>query len=192
MTPTIVDTIVIAILALSTIFAWSRGFTRESLSIIGWIIAIIVAQRFAYLAVPLVDQIPRVNEIITSCELRAAIGFVIVFVIMMITIEILMPFFAGMVQNSFFSAFDSGLGALFGFARGVILVILLLFAYTTFVQQSSPIDFIEESRSYGWFGPSKDALQAEVSDVNQVPNWLMSQFDVITSHCPAPSATENS
>ncbi|MGR3781759.1 MAG: CvpA family protein, partial [Albimonas sp.] len=36
---TIVDGVVLAVLALSGILAWSRGLTREALAIAGWIVA---------------------------------------------------------------------------------------------------------------------------------------------------------
>ena len=44
---TIIDAVVAAVIILSAILAWSRGFVRESLAILGWIGAAVLAFLFA-------------------------------------------------------------------------------------------------------------------------------------------------
>lgn len=191
MTSTAVDIIVVIVLILSTLLAWSRGFTRESLSIAGWIIAVLVARQYAGLGAPLIDSVPGVSKYIQGCELRTAVGFVIVFVAAMIVMALITPLFAGMVQNSFFAAFDSGLGALFGFARGLLIVFLVMLVYAKFVQPSSKIAMLEESRSYSILGPTTSEIEKQVEGEDGLPAWLTGQFDYITRSCPAVSVQQN-
>ena len=39
----IVDGVALALIVLSAVLAWARGFVREVLSILGWIVAAVVA-----------------------------------------------------------------------------------------------------------------------------------------------------
>ena len=55
---TIIDAVVAAVIILSAILAWSRGFVRESLAILGWIGAAVLAFIFAAAMRPLIAQLP--------------------------------------------------------------------------------------------------------------------------------------
>jgi len=67
---TIIDGIVAAIVVISALLAFSRGFVREVMAIAGWVGAAILAFIFADQAEPLVKQIPVLGDFIgDSCEL---------------------------------------------------------------------------------------------------------------------------
>ncbi|MDE3080552.1 MAG: CvpA family protein, partial [Paracoccaceae bacterium] len=59
---TIVDAIVVVIIVMSAILAYSRGVVRELLAIGGWIVAAVVAYTFAHQAEPLVQEIPVLGK----------------------------------------------------------------------------------------------------------------------------------
>ena len=59
---TLVDAGVAIIIVLSAILAYSRGFVRESLAILGWIGAAVLAFIFAPTVRPMVAQIPGLNK----------------------------------------------------------------------------------------------------------------------------------
>jgi membrane protein required for colicin V production len=97
-----------------------RGFTREVMSLAGWILAFLAANTVAG---PLGDMLPAS---IASPDVRVLIAFVVIFVLTLIAAAIV-----GMVVSKFLKAaglsgVDRTLGGLFGLARGV--VILLAFA----------------------------------------------------------------
>jgi len=65
---TLVDAGVAIIILISGVLAYSRGFVREAMAIVGWIGATIVAFIFADQVEPLVRQIPILGDIIgDSC-----------------------------------------------------------------------------------------------------------------------------
>ena len=66
---TIIDGVSIAVVLLSGVLAYARGFLREVLAISGWIISIIIAFMLAPTGVPLVSEIPYLNKIVSGCEL---------------------------------------------------------------------------------------------------------------------------
>lgn len=61
---TIVDGVVGLVIVVSALLAYARGFVREALAIVGWIVATIVAFIFADKVQPLVKQIPVIGDFI--------------------------------------------------------------------------------------------------------------------------------
>ena len=51
---TIIDAVVAAVIVVSALLAYSRGFVREAMAIAGWIVAAILAYIFAPAAEPLI------------------------------------------------------------------------------------------------------------------------------------------
>ncbi|MGR3758486.1 MAG: CvpA family protein, partial [Tranquillimonas sp.] len=58
---TVIDCVVAAVIVISAILAYSRGFVREALAIAGWIAAAILAFIFAPPVAPLVRELPVVG-----------------------------------------------------------------------------------------------------------------------------------
>jgi membrane protein required for colicin V production len=129
---TLVDGIVLALIALSAILAFARGLVRESLSIIGWIVAGLAGFYFAPMLEPLMREVPFLRDLLgTNCELGVLAGFAVAFAVALILISFVTPLLAGAVQNSALGPVDQGLGFLFGIARGVLLVVIGLIVYRT-------------------------------------------------------------
>ena len=63
---TLIDGIVAAVIVLSAILAYARGFVRESLAILGWIGAAILAFLFAAAMRPLIAQVPVLNRFLAD------------------------------------------------------------------------------------------------------------------------------
>ena len=61
---TLIDAVVAGVIVLSAILAYSRGFVREAMAIVGWIGAALVAFLFAAPVQPLVKELPVVGEFI--------------------------------------------------------------------------------------------------------------------------------
>ena len=82
---TIIDAVVAAVIILSAILAWSRGFVRESLAILGWIGAAVLAFLFAPTVRPMVAQLPVLDRFMgDSCELATIAGFAVVFALALV------------------------------------------------------------------------------------------------------------
>ena len=148
---TIIDAVVAAVIIISAILAYSRGLVRESMAIVGWIAAAMLAFMFASQAEPLVKQIPILDDIIKdSCELSIITAFAAVFAVALILVSIFTPLFSSMVQRSVLGGLDQGLGFLFGVARGVLLVAVAFFVYEMVVT-SDPVQVVDDSRSSAVF-----------------------------------------
>ena len=123
---TIVDGVVALIVVVSAVLAYSRGFVRETLSILGWVVAAVLAYIFAPKAEPLVREIPVVGDFLDSCELSLIAAFAGVFAIALVLVSIFTPLFSSAVQRSAVGGLDQGLGFLFGVLRGLVLIAIAI------------------------------------------------------------------
>ncbi len=185
---TVVDGAVALVILLSGVLAYSRGFVREMLSILGWIGAAVAAWYFAPMATPLVQQIPILSDFLgDSCELSVIAAFAAVFAVALILISIFTPVFAGAVQRSALGGVDQGLGFLFGVARGILLVVVALILYER-VMANETVAVVDDSRSAEVFGALSDRVAAEIP--SETPGWFVARYEEMMAVCggsaPAP------
>lgn len=184
---TLIDGIVAAIIILSAILAYSRGFVRESLAILGWIGAAVLAFVFAGAMRPLIAQIPYVDKIIAdNCELGMIAGFAVVFALALVVFSILTPLFSSVVQRSALGGVDQGMGFLFGVARGVLLVVIAFIVYDR-VMTTQRVEMVDQSRSAQVFRQMSGQLNDQIPQ--DAPGWLAARFEQLVRDCDATGAT---
>ena len=178
----IVDAVVVLILLVSAILAFSRGLVREVLSIAGWIIAAIAAFSFAPQVEPIIRELPFINQFLQNqCELSILASFVIVFAVTLILVSIFTPLFSGMVSNSALGPLDQGLGFLFGVARGVVLVAVALIVYDIAIGGGTGIPEVAESQTKVLLADFQGQIEAQIPE--DAPGWLQSQYNKLTGSC---------
>lgn len=121
------DYVIVAALGLSVLMGVWRGFVGEVLALAVWAVAIWVAWHFG----------PQVATAFTAIELPSArilLGYALCFVAVLIAGAIVGFLMRKLVAGSGLSGTDRLLGAVFGLARGLVLVILvvLLLGFTPF------------------------------------------------------------
>lgn len=183
---TIIDGVVAIVIILSALLAYSRGFVREALAIIGWIVATIMAFVFADQVTPLVRQIPLVGDFIgDSCELSVIAAFAAVFAVVLVIVSIFTPLFSSLIQRSVLGGIDQGLGFLFGALRGILLVAVAFFVYQT-VLETQNIEMVENSRAITVF--SKMTGSIEQRDPEAALGWITTQYEQLVGECGNPVA----
>ena len=177
----IIDGVVALVIVISAILAYSRGFVREAMSIIGWIAAAVLAYMFAPKAVPLVKEIPYVKDFLAdSCELSTIGGFAAIFALALVVVSVFTPLFSSVVQRSAVGAIDQGLGFLFGVARGVLLVAVALIVYDNVVLGEDVLN-VSESRTAKVFARSQESLSEQIPD--DAPGWIIERYNTLVGHC---------
>ncbi|MCP3970485.1 MAG: CvpA family protein [Rhodobacteraceae bacterium] len=178
---TIIDGVVAVVIIISAVLAYSRGFVRETMAILGWIVAAIVAFLFAPKAVPLVKEIPFVGDYLKdSCELAIIAAFAAVFAIALVVVSIFTPLFASVVQRSALGGIDQGLGFFFGVLRGLLLVAVALVVYDRVVVNEA-VPMIDNSRTNKIFNSVKDSIDQQIPD--DAPSWIVQRYEQLVGDC---------
>ena len=181
---TIIDGIVVLVIVLSALLAYSRGFVREALAIAGWIVAAVLAFIFAPQVEPLVKEIPVISDVIgDNCELSMIGAAALIFAVALIVSSLITPLFSSIVQRSALGGIDQGAGFLFGVARGILLVAIAYFVYETVISGQN-IQIVDDSRSARVFAQLTEKVQD--GDPEQALGWITQQYEQLVSACDAP------
>ena len=150
------DIIVIAVIALSALFAFARGFVKEALSIGAWVGAAAVT----LYGLPYAE--PFARRLITSEMLANIVAGVALFIVSLIVLSLVTSALAARVKQSSLSAVDRALGPVFGVARGLVLVCLGFIALTWAIQGSDPPAWIRDARTKPFLASGADFLKSLV------------------------------
>jgi membrane protein required for colicin V production len=126
------DYAVLGVLGASVAWGIWRGLVREIVSLLGWLVAFLSASLFAG---PLAAHLPAS---IPSPDLRAIAAFLAIFVVALVVTTLLGVVLSHLVKAVGLGGLDRVLGALFGAARGLLLlaVIALLAGLTSAPRQT--------------------------------------------------------
>jgi membrane protein required for colicin V production len=178
---TIIDGVVALVIIVSALLAYSRGFVREAMSIVGWIAAAVLAFLFAHQVEPLIKEIPVLGEFIgDSCELSIIAAFAVVFAVALVVVSLFTPLFAGIVQRSALGGVDQGLGFLFGVARGILLVAVALVVYNR-VMVNQAIPMVDDSRTAKVFARTQTNIDEQIPA--DAPGWIVSRYEQLVGNC---------
>ena len=129
---TIFDYLVLFVLVSSVVISTLRGLVKEILSLLGWVVAFVVANAYgAKLAPMLPDLLPGETA-------RLILAFIVLFLGVRILMGLLSLAIGALVEASGLSLADRGLGGLFGLARGIVIVLaaVILCGMTSIPQQA--------------------------------------------------------
>ena len=114
------DLVIIVIIIISALISLVRGFVKESISLASWLVAGFIA--FRYFA-PLASLL---EPYIESPTIQTGIAFSILFVCSLIVGAAVNFMASTMVAKTGLSGTDKSLGVVFGAARGVLIVTMLV------------------------------------------------------------------
>lgn len=147
-----VDIVILIITVLSSMFGLWRGLIKEVLSLLTWIAALLVSRVYSE---PLAGLMTGMIE---NDGIRYVTAFAILFITVMMLGTFLNFLMSKLLNVTGLKLADRLLGAGFGVARGVIIVLVILFITSMFVsetelwQQSQLIpygmDLIEKSQVF--------------------------------------------
>src|SRR5882724_11435160 len=117
---TAADVLIVLVLLGSTIIGLLRGFVREAVSLVFWVVAIWAAWKFS----PVIE--PHLGGLLADPNVAPWVGRLIILVLVL-----LVGWLVGLVVSYFahslgLGAMDRVIGVLFGIARGMVLVGLMI------------------------------------------------------------------
>jgi len=126
------DVGIVGIIALSALISVFRGFVREFIALLSWIVALWLAFSFAEVLAPLLPASIDEADLalgetrVTVRNLRVGIAFTLIVVLSLIVGAILNHVIGRYLMRGSLNLADRGLGLIFGVVRGVIIVVLLV------------------------------------------------------------------
>ena len=111
-----VDYIILAILVVSAVMGLIRGLLRESIAVITWFSAIVLAWSFAS------SLEPHLGGVLVGSPLRIWAARLIIFVGVLLLGGAVAVILGHYVRVSMFAGLDKFLGCVFGLVRGVVIV----------------------------------------------------------------------
>ena len=155
-----IDVVIISLIVLSAILSLFRGFVKEALALITWLVALWVAMAFyEELAVWL-------SQWIAAPSAQKVTAFGVLFICVLLLGAIVNYLAGKLVDKTGLTGTDKLLGVIFGVARGAAIVaILVLLAGLTPVPQDS---WWQDSQFLGYFEDlalwMRDFLPSEIAN----------------------------
>ena len=112
----ITDYFVIAALAISAVVGFVRGFLREAISVVTWIIALFIAWHFSDLVAP------HLGGLLAGSPVRTWAARVIIVALLLLLGAGIGAIVGHFVRLSIFSGMDRFLGFFFGTFRGLVML----------------------------------------------------------------------
>jgi membrane protein required for colicin V production len=125
------DYIVLGIVFISALLSITRGLVREVVSLLAWVIAFFVASRYS------VDIEPFLSALIQDESIRMLVAFTVTFFVVLLLAMSGAMLMSKLVRSVGLGLVDRMFGAIFGFARGLVIVLFLVLAagFTLLPQQ---------------------------------------------------------
>jgi membrane protein required for colicin V production len=116
-----VDWAIIVVLGLSILLSLWRGFVREAVSLAGWIAAFVIANMFVG------EMATFLQQWIANVTGRYVAAYALLFVGMLLVAGIVGKLSAQVIKVTGLTLLDRLLGTVFGLARGIIIVLVVVY-----------------------------------------------------------------
>lgn len=155
------DYLVLGIILISVIQAAITGFIRELLSLVGLIVAFIVASMFGDRLTPyLIGAIPIER-------VASAVSYLLVFCGVSLILGMLVKIISFLARKAIDAGINHTLGALFGFLRAFIVLVVPFYYATLYIKEDMFGTWLTKSISYPFLHHSAEILRKLMPDSMQ-------------------------
>ncbi len=173
----IIDIIVIAVLLISAIIAFLRGFIREVLTIAGVVGGMIAAYIGGPLLAPFMrgwlgvkdgEEPERLFDMLPYDVVADALSYGAIFIVIVIILSIISHFLAEAAKKSGLGAIDRTFGFIFGILRGILLLGLFYLPVHLYIDDEAKETYLKGSKTTFYLEKTSAALKtwipAETTD----------------------------
>ena len=179
------DWFILIVLVASGVISFTRGFTKELLSLFLWLAAFIAAISLEYLATP------KINEFIGNQEISKIISYIVVFIIFIFLGGIIIKFISKLIKWSGASGFDRFLGILFGLVRGLIVLFVIFLLLPSGLKTTNLINDSKITPIIQKYAPEIEAYFRNLIDNRNVVEKTLEKIDPLKKDLIPESIDEN-
>ena len=161
------DWFILVVLIASGLISFSRGFTKEFLSLFLWVAAFIAAISLEFLATP------KIDEYIGNPEISKILSYITVFVVFIFLGGIVIKFISKLIKWSGVSGFDRFLGVLFGLTRGLIVLFAIFLLLPNSLKTTDLINDSKITPIIEKYAPQIEAYFRELVDNKDIVEEAM-------------------
>ena len=179
------DWFILIVLIASGVISFTRGFTKELLSLFLWLAAFIAAISLEYLATP------KINEFIGNKEISKIISYIVVFIIFIFLGGIIIKFISKLIKWSGASGFDRFLGILFGLVRGLIVLFVIFLLLPSGLKTTNLISNSKITPIIQKYAPEIEAYFRNLIDNRNIVEEALEKIDPLKKDLIPESIDEN-
>ena len=179
------DWFILIVLIASGVISFTRGFTKELLSLFLWLAAFIAAISLEYLATP------KINEFIGNQEISKIVSYIVVFVIFIFLGGIIIKFISKLIKWSGASGFDRFLGIFFGLVRGLIVLFVIFLLLPSGLKTTNLINNSKITPIIQKYAPEIEAYFRNLIDNRNVVEETLEKIDPLKKDLIPESIDEN-
>lgn len=156
---TYLDAALIAVAFISGLLAMYRGFAREMLSIVSWLVAAGAVLYFVLYHKPFAEEMAQ--QMGTQVAIAQIVVGALIFVIVLIVVHLITARLSDAILDSRIGMIDRILGFIFGVFRGFILIVIPFMFYEAFFpnpEQQYP--WVRDSASLPYIKATGNALRS--------------------------------
>jgi membrane protein required for colicin V production len=155
---TYLDAALIAVAFISGLLAMYRGFAREMLSIVSWLVAAAAVLYFVLYYKPFAQDMAQ--QMGTQVAIAQIVVGAVIFLVVLIVVHLITARISDAILDSRIGMIDRVLGFIFGVVRGFILIVIPYMFYEAFfpnTEQHYP--WVREARSLPYIKATGDSLR---------------------------------
>ncbi|MCZ2328547.1 CvpA family protein [Bartonella sp. F02] len=165
MNVTILDGIVIAIVLFSAFLAMLRGFSREALSLLSWIVSAIAT---LFLFKPL---LPFTEQYLSNKMVALIATLITIFIIVLVITSIITLKISDFIIDSRIGVLDRTIGFVFGACRGLLIMVICIILLNALIKPEQQAHWLKNAKTK----PLLDSLSQKVLTI--LPKDLDSTLD---------------
>jgi len=156
---------IIALILISGLVGFARGFTREALGLLSWGGALVIAILWGNLLKPFLSPYISSNLVVDI------LSIFIVFFVSLLVLVLISKGISSQIKGSLLAGLDRSFGFLFGLIRGMILIVLAYLVLTFFLAPEMWPQTVTSSRLLPFIEQGARGLVSILPDAD-LPNAL--------------------
>ena len=158
---TYLDAALLAVCFISGLLAMYRGFAREMLSIVSWVIAAGAVLYFVIYHKPIAQDLAQ--QMGTQVAVAQIVIGAVIFLIVLIVVHLITARISDAILDSRIGMIDRVLGFLFGVIRGYILIVVPYMFYEAFFPDpNTHFPWVREAKSLPYIKATGDILRSSL------------------------------